>query len=484
MRAGRIFDLAKGSLVYGLGGVINRVLNLLLLPVFTSYLNPEDYGIIALVAILTLFLTGLFSLGTGNSMGICFFESPVVDRNKIVWNTFYLVAVNGLVLSGLSIYFAPAISSLLFGKADNQLIITLAIIAFLFQSMSSPFLSYLRLEKRAKLFVLVNTVTVLTGLILNIVFVVLLGRGVTGMFEASLISSFVLLVLTLATAATKLGTLRSLEKDVILKLVKIGFPSVFGLGAFYIIDWSDRILIERLLSVEAVGIYFVGYSFGMIINMIVDAFGNAWPPYFISFINKKEEASVLFGKIFKYYLMGLGLVTLCFFLFAKPVVMLITNIKYIEAYTVIGIIACSYMLKGSYLIMLPGLNFEKRLGIQSVIEWVSAGVNFGLNLLLIPLFQIEGAALATLISYISLNILCYIISNHFFRVHYEWGKLSIFALFYMLIAISSYFPIGPIWAGIVFNLMLISGFAIFAFFFVMDAGERRFLYQLKWTSFH
>jgi O-antigen/teichoic acid export membrane protein len=92
-----LIRLAKGSLIYGLGGVLQRFMGLLLLPFFTQVLTPEDYGVVALISLIGVAMSGLLSLGTGNSMGLLYYrEEDHSKRPTIIWTNLLLLVVNGL----------------------------------------------------------------------------------------------------------------------------------------------------------------------------------------------------------------------------------------------------------------------------------------------------------------------------------------------------------------------------------------------------
>ena len=85
--------LARGSLIYGIGSVFQRFLGLLLLPFFTRVLSPQEYGVMALLGLVTVAVVGLFNLGTGSSMGVLYFErEDIGDRHKVIWSTALLLA--------------------------------------------------------------------------------------------------------------------------------------------------------------------------------------------------------------------------------------------------------------------------------------------------------------------------------------------------------------------------------------------------------
>jgi O-antigen/teichoic acid export membrane protein len=193
----------------------------------------------------------------------------------------------------------------------------------------------------------------------------------------------------------------------------------------------------------------------------------------MSFINKKDEARILFGIIFKYFLFAYGTLALIFFLTARPIVFLMTAEPFHSAYTVAGLVACAYVLKACYLIMLPGLYYEKQLHIQTTIEWVGAMVNVGLNFLLIPLLQKEGAAIATVLSYVSLTVLVYFMGNKFLQVKYDWKNIGKFVVaFSVLATVFSIQLTESIWLNVGLNGSLFIAFCGLVYIFMLTSNER------------
>ncbi len=419
----QLLRLAKGTLTYGLGLMLNRMVSFLLLPLFTRYLTPEDYGVSALIGLLMVAMSGVFSLGTGNSMGICYFEET--DRSArpaIVWTTAVLLAVNATVLVLVLWSFAPPITKILFQKVRYADILRIAVLALGLQTILEPFWAYLRLEEKAKTFVAFSFLGTALTLGLSVYLIVFLGRGVRGLFEANLGSQLIILPVLIRYGWRHLPW--RLEGRRVRPLVRIGFPSIFGLGAFLLIDYADRLILQRMLGLEQVGIYTIGYNFGMILLLAVGAFGNAWPPYFASFINKRQEAEQLFGKVLKYYLAVFGFFSLLLFVAARPLVELMTAPAFHGAYSVVGLVGLAYMLKGCYLILLPGIFFAKKLYLQAIIEWIAAILNIALNLVLIPWLGKEGAAWATCLAYLALPVGAYLVSRQYLAVAYERRQLA------------------------------------------------------------
>ena len=468
--------LASGSFVYGIGGVLQRMLSILLLPLFTRVLTPEDYGVISLITLLSVGMTSLFSLGTGNSIGILYFkENDASSRPVIIWSTAVLLLfISALLVCGFMV-FAPGISLLLFETPQYADLIRIASLSLAITTVSDPFYALLRMEERAKQYVVLTVISTFLTIVLSVLLVLVYRWGVLGVLLAALIGQATMLFILAVSVARKIPF--DIDLDLFWPLVRIGFPSVFGLFAFLVIDYADRQMLQRMMNLEALGIYSIGYSFGMVMLVFVNAFSTAWPPYFMSFVNRKNDAKKIFGLVFRYYLIIAGVLCVLFFVAAKPLVVLLLAPSYSDAYVVVGMVAAAYMLKGCYLILLPGIYYAEKLQLQSLIEWIAAMINLALNWWWIPVYGIVGAAGATLVSYLALPILSWFFARKYLAVEYEWRKIG-----YLAIALAGC-------AALIYKLsitgtvgwLLLSSGVVFAclilliYYFALESTERKFV---------
>lgn len=418
----QISRLVKDTVTYSLGALLNRMLMFLLLPLFTRLLTPNDYGVNAVIGTLLVGLSGFFGLGTGTSLGVLYFELREESaRSTVIWTSVIFLTAHSLVLCGVAAVFATPLSQMFFQSPEYSDLIRMGLVTTGLLTASEPFFAFLRMEKKARLVVALSVVETVLGLALSVYLVAVMHRGLRGIFESALLVKGLMFVIALAVIGRRLPI--RLDLKLVARLVRIGFPSVLGTGAFFVVDYLDRVMLQQMTSTGTVGVYSVGYNFGMVMLLAVSGFGSAWPPYFLSFIDRREEAQAIFGRVLKYYLAGFGSLALVFFAAARPVVMLMTAPPFHGAYTVVGVVAIAYMLKGCYLILLPGVYFEKKLHLQATIEWLAAVLNIGLNLALIPALGMEGAAYATCLSYASLPVAAYFVSRRYLVVQYEWRQL-------------------------------------------------------------
>lgn len=464
--------LARDALVYGVGGVLQRLMGLLLLPFFTRVLTPADYGVVALVSLLSVALGGLYSLGSGNSLGVLYFrEREVGRRAAVIWSNVVLAAANGLWLTAALSFLAPLLGELLLRDRQYADLIRLSLLGLLFTTVASPFLAYLRMEGLARRYVALTLAGALLAAGLGAYLV--LGRrlGVDGLVLAGTVAQGVTALASWVAVGRRLRF--AVDPTVVRALVRIGFPSVFGLLAFLVIDYADRQMIERLVGLEALGVYAVGYGFGMVMTVATGAFAAAWPAFFAAYVHRRDEARVVFARVLTYYVIGFGVLVVLFFFAARPLVLLLTAPPFHDGALVVGLVAAAYMLKGCYLITLPGLCFAGKLHLQAAIEWSAALVNIGLNLLLIPAWGIVGAAVATFIAYLCLPPLTWLAARHYLAVDYQWHRLWPAAL-----AVTTA-SAGMVWSSTAVGGVWLALFLLVAYRFLLTPGERALLWGGK-----
>lgn len=471
--------LARGFLVYGIGGILQKFMGLLLLPLFTRVLTPQDYGALALVGFVAVAVSSFFSLGTGNSMGLLYFKEKCQERRvTVIWSNAALMLANGFLLAGGLCLAADSISMLVFETYAYADLLRLSFISLALASVMDPFLAYLRMEEKAKQYVALTLVSAPIAVALNAWFVLWFQWGIMGAALAGVVSTTVSVIAVGWVVARRLPL--RIDVTLFIPLVRIGFPSIFGLFAFLLIDYADRQMLQRMAGLEALGVYSVGYNFGMVMLLFVGAFGTAWPPFFMSFINRRDEARIIFGKVFRYYLLIFGVLLVGFFAAAKPLVVLLAGDRFQETYVVVGLVAAAYMMKGCYLIFLPGLYFEKKLIMQSVIEWVAALVNVALNLLWIPIFGIVGAAAATLVGYVMLPLCTWALGRQCLTVKYNWHAIFFMSsLLLVACALIWWASLQSSLAAVLISSMAIVTLSVLALYRLgLDAGERQAVMSL------
>jgi O-antigen/teichoic acid export membrane protein len=471
--------LAHGTVVYGLGEVLSRVPNFLLLPVFTAYLSPADYGVISMLTALTIFLTPVFSLGLGGGIAPSYFDVDSRSHKQNTINT----SVGMLLVSTVILVVAGSITSTflsraLFQTASVSLFVRISIVTTAFTIIAIPIRLFFQFEERAKLYVTFSMTSLITSTLFSVVAVVVMKRGVRGMLEATLAGQIVALALFTVPI---LGWLRpKIDHSLARELLRVSLPLVLAFGCVFLLQNGNKYLLQWLGGLGDVGVYSIGLSIGTLVNVIVVAFQSAWVPYFMSFADKRETAKIVFGRVLTLYVFGMGALGLALFAIARPLILIMTRPAFHGAWRVVGLAATAQVLAGVSSILLPGMYMEKEVQFIGVLQGVAGAAGVVTGVCLIPRFGIVGAALSLVFSYLVL-VAAQLYWNRrrgYLDVHYESSRLLRFACFYCCYAVLA------LWnrnvslfaeAGISGVLLLIIPGALYS---QLNAEERHSLWRL------
>jgi O-antigen/teichoic acid export membrane protein len=374
-------------------------------------------------------------------MGPCYFEGNRAEQKaKTIWTAVVILVVSGGCLVGLGLWFASEISVLAFQTPAHAYVVRLTILAAALNILMIPFTLRLQFEERAGTFVILTLISTPISFAVSLWMIVGLGRGIRGLVEASLIGQFLSLLLLMAPTvpATPFRVSWTLGRE----LLRLSFPLVPSFAFVFLLQHGNKYLLQWMRGLEVVGLYSIGFNFGLVMNLLVAAFQNAWYPYFMGFMDRPKEGTPLFGRLFTYYVMGAGTVSLFFYLAARPIILIMTQPAFHDAYRVVGLSATAQWLIGVFSMLLPGVYYAKEVKYISAIQGVATVTALALNVALIPLLGFAGAGLALVMGFLLLVGLQHWWNLHrgYLPVPYEWRRVGMFALLYVLYAVVATWP--------------------------------------------
>ncbi|HCN36525.1 MAG TPA: hypothetical protein DIS94_02275 [Bacteroidetes bacterium] len=191
-----------------------------------------------------------------------------------------------------------------------------------------------------------------------------------------------------------------------------------------------------LTDESTTGIFTANYKLGIIMMIFVTMFDFAWRPFFLN--NAKDpEAKKLFSKVTTIFVVTGSLICLVTSVFLNDII-LIFGSSYRTGQYIVPVILLAYLFNGIYVNLMPGIYFKKKTKYLPYITGVAAIANVICNLLLIPHFNMMGAAISTLISYIIMAVCLYFVSQKYYKIDYEIGKI-LFLIFFVSILISGFY---------------------------------------------
>ncbi|MCG7489656.1 oligosaccharide flippase family protein [Vibrio sp. Of14-4] len=408
----------KNSYYYMLAAFLPTLVGFLMLPVYTQYLTPEDYGIIALVMSLQGFLPLLMTLQIPSSLTRFYFEYHNDIRSlKVFISTilFFLFFISTVVTLLLILYLSDIVYFVFPSLIDHEKLFFIGVLSSYFGIFTSLFSSLIRVQQKAKLIMKISLGLFLFSLLVNIMEVIVLKRGAYGVIEGTFISSIV----TFLTyyIVTRKFIILSFNYKLLIEPLKFSIPlipySISGLIFLY----SDRIIMEKYVSISIVGLYMFSDKISSIFKMMANEFNSAFLPYFNSVSKKsKDQAIIETRNIALVFLYIISMFITILSLFSYEMVFLLFNDDYLEAWQYIPFLSFAYIFRALYNFSSCALFYDKKTGRIAFVNIFSGIVNISLNLWLIPIYGINAAVLSTLISFIFNYIISEFISYNSYGV--------------------------------------------------------------------
>jgi len=368
---------------------------------------------------------------------------------SVAWATFFL---------GLVWLFAPTIVKLVVTLPEpypDWAIYTLRVCAAIvwFDNMNVYPQIVLRIQEKAFRFVAVRITGITLGTILTMIFLVKLGRGLPGLFEANLLQSLIIFVLYLPTISEFLRP--RISRIVLKQNLLFGLPNVPNAVFVVIIEMSSRKTLELLGNAYEVGIYSVMYKLGVFMGVVAMAFRYAWQPFFMSY-SEHPEGKAIFGRVLTYYLAAVGWLFLLLTAFAKPVLTTtlfgrapLIDAAYWGGLSLFPVILFAHIFNGVYAILSVGVFVKEKTVVFPIITGIAAVVNVAGSILTIPYWGMWGAAWFTAISYFTMDLLLYLYSRKLYPIPYEWGRVVHITIAGVLIFLAGWLgrQAGMAWIG-------------------------------------
>jgi O-antigen/teichoic acid export membrane protein len=387
----------RHSAVYGLGNILAKVLGFLILPLYTHYLAPRDFGLFELMDLSISILGMVLQMGIAPALLRSYAAAPSpAEKKKAVSTVFIFVGATGLVTFLCGFALVRPISIILFGPAVPSNYLLLSFSSFVLSYMAGPFRIYLRAREASGRLVMLDTVSTLLIFGLNILFVAGLKFGLLGVLMSPLIVNG---VWTIVAAGSLLGIGLHFSLNLLRQMVSFGWPLILSNLAAFVLNFADRFFLQHFRSLEVVGLYAVGYKFGFMINvLLVQPFFQMWQARMYAIYSDKQHVSI-FGQIFVLYSLLLTYAALAVALFSQEIINLMAGPKFAGAGAVIPVVSLAYVVSGVGLYLQTGLYLANRTKLIGVISAISTIASLALYYVLISRYGLLGAAWATVMSF-------------------------------------------------------------------------------------
>jgi O-antigen/teichoic acid export membrane protein len=421
--------MIKSSGIYALGAFASPLVSLVLTPFLTHHLSNTDYGAFAVLNTVIALVTAITEVG----LTVAFFrayngdyESPR-DRLAVISNTIILLSLVSIPIGIAMMIAAPWLSEFFFKSPSFSGALRFTALVIILQNLTLPGVSWLRAEKRAVLFSALSIANLLLVLGTTIVLVGVLNTGLNGALLAKGVGFAAIVVCTLPVMLLLAGRRHSLRlrSDIVRNLLSFGVPTIFSDLAAWVLQVSDRYLLSLFGSLAQTASYSVAYTLGGVLSPVILApFGLAWVPIMYA-IAKREDAAHVFQLVFRWWSIVLLFATFALSLFSTFLLRILFPPSYNSAAPIIPIIALSTLFLGIHYLFMTGVYIRRKTTYSILFMSIAASVNLLLNIFFIPHFGAMGAAVSTLIAYITLVLVTYIANQKIYPIRYETGLFII-----------------------------------------------------------
>ncbi|HET9938290.1 MAG TPA: oligosaccharide flippase family protein [Gaiella sp.] len=414
--------LGRHSAIYGIGGLVSRVIAVLLLPLYTRYLSPTDYGQIETLLALTTVMGLVLRAGITSAFFRFYFDETDDDGRRRVLRTSFWFTMGGATLGlALLLLFAEPLSSLLFGTTDAADLVRAAGVALWATVNYEQLTALFRVEERSVAFVCASLANIFLTIGLTLLLVVVYEQGPLGVIVGNFSGTLIVYLSLLGYRREQLGL--EFDRGLLREMNRFGIPLVPTALFLWVTNFSDRFFLVKLADVAEAGVYSVGVRIASAMVLLLTAFRTAWPAFAYS-IRDEREARQTYAYVLTYLTVITAWVALALSVLAPWLVELLADEAFAEASDVVGPLAFSTVAYAAYIVVAIGVGRARRTQFNWVVTAIAAAVNVALNLALIPAYGMVGAAIATVAAYGSMAIGMGWWAQHIYPVPYQWRRVA------------------------------------------------------------
>lgn len=414
--------------IYFIGAFLLKGISIITTPIFTRVLSIEGYGIYSIYGTWVSIFAVLIGLQMAGSIPTARIHLGAgAERfDGFIRSILGLSFLTFLVFSFLALMFSSSLS--IFLDIDAKLIPYLLINSF-GTSCATFYLTYCIQLKKPKKHFKFSVVNTLAIIILSLSLVIyfksdkymgrIIGPAIVSVFAIGFV--YKNLYFKIKTKISLIDWRYALP---------LSLPLIIHLMSNLIVGQSDRIIINKFIGYESAAIYSVAYSIGGLGLIIAEITNKSWSPWYLD--STKANKNSLINKVVKLYVLVISLVFIIVILVAPEIFYLMAPKEYSVGITSSVFVTCGVFFQFLYRFPLGYEQYSQRMKWVAIATVISALVNIGLNYYLIPLYGMEGAAIATLISYIVLFIIHELVARKLikdYNIHYKNYLLGIVSIF-------------------------------------------------------
>lgn len=422
----------RDSVIYAIPSIVSRGLAVILIPLYTRVLSPADYGSFDLLSAFAVLVNLTVALEV--SQGVARFYSGEQDAERRVAyasSAFWFTIFCYTVFLGVALIFSTALSLLVMGRGGMETAFQVGVVYIFINGIFYLIQNQFRWELRSAHYAIISMIVSISTAVLAVILTYVWTWGLVG------------LLFGMAGGAL-LGTLYGLwylrnsfrfqfHWARLREMLVFSAPLIPSGISVFVSQYIDRLMINHYLSLDDVGLFGIGFRVASIVGLVIVGFQGALAPLIYAHYRDPATPAQL-ARIFRIFVSFALLLFFMVSVFAKEIMTVLTVPAYYDAANIVVFLVPAILLSNMY-IFAPGTAIEKK---THIILWINVGgalLNVLLNAVMIPIFGIEGASVAKLISYGMVFGAYMWFSQRLYHVPHDWKMLMQTTLF---VAVASY----------------------------------------------
>jgi O-antigen/teichoic acid export membrane protein len=448
--------LAGQTAVYGISSILGKSINFALIPIYTAYLPKEDVGAFTHIFAFIAFFNILFTFGMETAY-FRFSTGKGLNPHRVYSNVQSLILTTSLSMGALIYLSATPISEFLDYQGQAHLFRYVALLLTIDAILAIPF-AKLRAENQALKFAMLKVANILLNVGFNILFIVVFfhifngdiltflqpflsswyepDRGIDYILISQVLANGLILPLLFYYSGKFKYTL---DKTILQPMWHYAVPLLFMGLAGVTNEVFSRALFEHALpedfypdltSREAGGVFGANFKLAILMNLIIQAFKYAAEPFFFQQADNKNNPAI-FAKVMHWFVIFCSLLMIAVAVNLNIIGPLILRGEgYEQGLIIVPLLLLGYLFLGIYFNLSIWFKITDRTKYSFYITAIGAVITVVVVLTMVPILGFMGAALSTILSYMTMSIICYVIGQKYYPIPYQTGK----AIFYLTVA--------------------------------------------------
>lgn len=450
----------KQTVFYGLSSVVARILNFLLVPLYTSIFIPEQYGVVSEMYAYAVFLM-IFSTLTIET-AFFKFSNEMSNKKDVASTSSLLLLITSIFFIILAIFFTGFISEIIGGNRaeeyQNYIFYFLLIISI--DTLCVIPFAQLRLKEKSSSFAAIKTINIIVNISFNLFFYLFLGKTkIDYVFISNLLASFV-------TFLILIPSIKNFSLDIKLskKILKYSYPLIIGGMAYAVNETVDKILIKYLCTdrpLEQLGIYSACYKLSIFMVLFTQSYRLAAEPLFFNY-NKKTNSKKIYAQLMKVFIIIAMFLFLIISLNLEYLKFFISDDSYHNGLKIVPIVILGHVFLGAYYNLSLWYKLTNKTKYGAIISLLGCAITLVINIIFIPIYGYISAAWATFFCYLTMMIVSYLLGRKNYPVPYEMKLIFSYIILALIIYfIHNHFNLN----GIINTTILVSIYIISIFYF-------------------